>query len=226
MPPIDLAATMAALRPYSFDDPARVEAWLQLAAATHQQLRDEWRAPGPTLEIGTWKGGTALGLLQVLDRVYPQHAPLLVTVDPYGGKPYDGGAEPGQRGRLALFGDPEYCIAKALLAGYGNHVHFALTSAEFFGRLSGTIIWRRGRRTRLEDYAFVLVDGDHDAGSIVSELTALEGLMHQAGVVVVDNVDADAMTIPMLRARYRERLQLHPAKFDQQWAVIRHIRRR
>src|SRR6266568_3401298 len=57
------------------------------------------RAPRPTqgktapplLEIGTSAGGSALLMLRVLDDVYRGgHPPFVLTVDPYGARPYEG----------------------------------------------------------------------------------------------------------------------------------------
>src|SRR6185369_7825183 len=81
---------------------------------------------GPSLEIGTRCGGSALLSLQILDLMYgPFPPPPLFTVDPYGWKPYqtgDAGVIPG------CYGDQEYLTAKRLLAPFPNHAHFLMAS--------------------------------------------------------------------------------------------------
>src|SRR5437867_1523539 len=50
------------------------------------------RAPGGmSLEIGTREGGSAVVALRILDELYAlDRRPMLITVDPYGNRPYAG----------------------------------------------------------------------------------------------------------------------------------------
>lgn len=208
-------------RPFS-DQPERAT----LAGMAETFVAAHRRAPGGiSIEIGTRCGGSALMFLRLLERLYPSdlHRPLLVTVDPYGDKPYDGGTP--------LYGDEHYVAMRKLLARFPNHQHYTLTSVDFFSRMPGARFWR-GRRTAhatilaapgqpigtapvnvgieqrfaQNNTAFVLLDGQHDWFTILEELNALylaTSWMHRRGVVVVDNVDSDIATIPGLKDLHR-----------------------
>jgi hypothetical protein len=68
----------------------RTQYLMELARAVVACPRDP--DPPPIVEIGTREGGSALLMLRMLDAVYPPGArrPLLLTVDPYGMRPYEG----------------------------------------------------------------------------------------------------------------------------------------
>lgn len=120
--------------------------------------------------------------------------PVLVTVDPYGGKPYSGGDYVVDW----LYGDDIYLAHKQNLARFPNHVHFALEGHVFLSRCLGAPIWRRGKRVPLTEFSFAFLDGDHDAATVREELLHLMPHMARGGRIVVDNVDKDPRLVPAL----------------------------
>jgi hypothetical protein len=176
-------------KPYSFGDPQRITEWAELFVEAHQA------APGGlSIEIGSWRGGTALVFLRLLERLYPAETrPMLFTVDPYGDKPYDGGDGPA---KPALYGDADYVVMKKLLARFPHHAHFYMTSAAFFVRPA--TYWWLGLEQQVERVSFALVDGEHDAWSIRDDVHDVGLVMAPDGIIVVDNIDNDPRTDTVL----------------------------
>lgn len=139
---------------------------------------------GPILEVGTRRGGSAMLWLELM-RFYGSHR-FLVTVDPYGLKPYS-------RGSIDTidykYGDPEYLASKTHLSVYPNHTHFRLTSEEFLNRLHGSHLWTGGVRWEMGGFGFVFLDGDHDPKGVVADVLNLRRWLEPTGVVLCDNVD-------------------------------------
>lgn len=209
-------------KPYSFGDPRRITEWAELFVEAHQM------APGGlSLEIGTWRGGTAYVFLRLLERLYPASTrPMLFTVDPYGDKPYNGGDEAA---RPALYGDADYVIMKKLLARFPHHAHFYMTSEEFFAR-KRTEYWWSHRAHDVELVTFALVDGEHDADTISEDVLDLLPLLAPDGTLVVDNVDNDPQTLQAIRQWTSEWAICQAAlkradQAPQQYAFARHLGR-
>lgn len=176
----------------------------EFTALAREFVRAHTAAPlGASVEIGTRRGGSALLMLMLLvkQKQYDQllgPLPMVFSVDPYGGKPYNGGNGifPG------LYGDVEYRAMRALLAPFTNHAHFLMTSSDFLrmaaGVGSGTWrYWHEGNEQRLvNNTSFVLHDGQHDAPSIASDLRDLLAwkFLPAGGRIVIDNVDVDPAT--------------------------------
>lgn len=170
---------------------------------------------GATVEIGTYKGGTALALLALLRSLYAGAQPLVATVDPYGSKPYKG----GDAVVVGLYGDPLYTFMRAQLMDYPNHAHYLMEGVEFLDRMHGCRYWLDGRERYLHSLAFAFVDGDHDHVTVVREIEALEARWTRAGTrVVVDNVDKDPRLPDALRARGYEIL---PRPQAGAWQAVR-----
>jgi 2-polyprenyl-3-methyl-5-hydroxy-6-metoxy-1,4-benzoquinol methylase/glycosyltransferase involved in cell wall biosynthesis len=210
-------------RPASFDDARRVRAW---AWAFVQAQR---AAPGPVLEIGTWKGASALVWLRLIDGLFPPvegglARPMVYTVDPYGNKPY--GTEGVAEGKLPLFGDAEYVAAKTRLAAFPNHAHYLMEGLPFLTTIAyAQLTWRRGHLERVGPFAFVLLDGDHNGEVALAELEILatSGLLLPHATVILDNVDQfSAAQRADLVQHYGA--TLYPAKWGQTFAVL-HERR-
>ena len=210
--------------PHSWGDDRRVMEWCALFLEAYGNVGEGEIVP-PTLEVGTDKGASALMWLELL-KLLPSNLPgggwpvPVVTVDPYGGKPYEGGNGSGE----ALYGVPEFVAMKQLLAGYGNHYHFPVTAHTFLGMYPAPVIWAHGEPMPLERYQFVLLDGEHKAESIASELDIVLGrrrfgrsLLAPGGIVVVDNIDADPATFALLP----EGAEVREAKWGQAYAVFR-----
>lgn len=141
-----------------------------------------WNDQPPFLEIGTRSGGSALVILRVLRSVYGNRpAPWVITVDPYGGRPYEGAP--------FLYDDGHYIAMKRSLARYGNHIHFLLESADFLRVLGQLALWRDGARRPVERFTLVYLDGSHDPDIVWSEITALHPRVIPGGYLIVDDTD-------------------------------------
>ena len=142
-------------------------------------------APGGiSLEVGTRAGGTALLFLKSLERMY-EKPPLLVTVDPYGEKPWSVGVIDPLNYK---YGDEHYLTAKKLLAPYANHIHFNLLSEDFW-RLEGVPVWRAGTSTSLTDLTFAFLDGDHSPYAVMVDAIHVVKNLRKGGLLLIDNVD-------------------------------------
>lgn len=139
---------------------------------------------GPILEIGTNRGGSALLWLELL-RTHKSNRQV-VTVDPYGRKPYTLG---NVDGAVHEYGDQTYTDMKALLAPYSDHTHFRMTSEEFLSRMHGSHLWVGGERVPLGGFGFAFLDGDHEGRGVLSDFLNLRRWMGPGGVVLIDNVD-------------------------------------
>ena len=136
-------------------------------------------APGNVLEIGTCAGGSALSLMALVKN--QNH--FLVTVDPWGDRPYaTSGARYGnsfQRGALATLG---YWANEA---GVNWH-HFKMDSIDFLRLIQPLGCWYNGR---LHEYRWdtVFLDGEHTIGVVRAELDAL--VLNDGAVIFVDNAN-------------------------------------
>lgn len=154
---------------------------------------------GLSVEIGSRRGGSAFMMLLQLQEMYsPDNMPMLFTIDPYGGKPYKGGDVVMPN----LYGDSEYVAMKKLLAGFSNHAHWYMESEDFLALLPALRYWWRSVQRRVEGLAFAFLDGDHDAATISFEVRALLPHMAPGAMIVIDNVDKDPATVPMLQKVY------------------------
>lgn len=139
---------------------------------------------GVSLEVGTRAGGSALMFLQTLKVMY-EEPPLLVTVDPYGEKPYPRGViDPLEY----KYGDDYYLTAKKLLAPFPNHLHFNIRSEDFW-KLKDVPVWRDGSARSLTDLTFAFLDGDHSPHAIVVDSANALQAMRPGGILLIDNVD-------------------------------------
>jgi hypothetical protein len=143
------------------------------------------RAPdaAPLLEIGTRKGGSALVMLRVLRALYRNgpSPPWLLTVDPYGRRPYEGAP--------FIYDEAHYIAMKRALARYGNHVHFLMESTDFLRVLDGLALWRAGVRRPVDRFTLVYLDGSHDPGIVWSEVESLVPRVVPGGFLIIDDTD-------------------------------------
>ena len=139
--------------------------------------------PAPILEIGTRAGGSALLILRVLDDVYRAgtRRPLLVTVDPYGSRPYEGAP--------FEYDERHYRAMKRALARYGNHVHYMMDSAVFIDLLPRLSLWVNGAKRPLERFTLVYLDGSHDPDIVWREIDTLLPMVVPGGYLIVDDTD-------------------------------------
>lgn len=140
-------------------------------------------AAPPLLEIGTRSGGSALLMLRVLRDCYRgARAPLVLTVDPYGARPYEG--------QPHVYDARHYLAMKRTLLRWPNHIHYMMDSELFLRTLdSGLSLWIDGARTAVERLTLVYLDGSHDPAIVWTEITRLWRRVVPGGFLLVDDTD-------------------------------------
>ena len=139
--------------------------------------------PPPFLEIGTRAGGSALLILRLLDLLYPPAArrPLVLTVDPYGSRPYEGAP--------FEYDDRHYRAMKQNLARYANHIHYMMDSGLFLRELEHLYVWQAGVERKFERFSLVYLDGSHDPAVVWHEIEGLLPRVVPGGFLIVDDTD-------------------------------------
>lgn len=175
---------------------------------------------GTSIEIGTRRGGSAWLCLKLLQHLYPPSAqPMLFTVDPYGDKPYQG----GDFTVYAAYGDHDYLMAKRLLREFANHAHFHLAGETFFRALHGQTFWWRGRPRKFnEGCSFVLLDGDHDARTVLAEVVRARSWLAPGGIIFVDDIDKDPTLDQQIRQPVVTAASLHETQHPSQVVIEAH----
>lgn len=140
---------------------------------------------GVTMEIGSYQGRTTKAILDFLNLIYSDRAPLVITVDPYGSKFYNSGDSKGDLN----YGDNLYLDLKKNTLTYSNHAHFKVTSFEALAILPGLHYYREGISNRMDSFSFVFLDGEHDLDTVMKEHNVLTNFLLTGGRMVVDNVD-------------------------------------
>ena len=137
----------------------------------------------PFLEIGTRTGGSALLMLRVLDSIYGGkcHPPLVLTVDPYGSRPYEGTAH--------RYNERHYSAMKRALARYPNHIHYMMDSELFLREIEQLYLWSAGTKHGIERFTLVYLDGSHDPAIVWNEIEQLVPRVIPGGFVIVDDTD-------------------------------------
>ena len=137
----------------------------------------------PLLEIGTRSGGSALLMLRVLNSIYgsKQRAPTVITVDPYGSRPYEG--EP------YIYDERHYGKMKRNLAAYTNHIHYMMDSELFLRELGNMYLWSDGTKQGFNKFSLVYLDGSHDPAIVWSEIEALLPRVVPGGFLIVDDTE-------------------------------------
>lgn len=154
---------------------------LQLARAVASAPRSA--DPPPLLEIGTRSGGSALLMLRVLDAVYPRgtRRPLVLTVDPYGARPYEGAP--------FRYDETHYEAMKRALARYPRHIHYMMDSELFLDLLDRLYLWWDGARRPLDRFTGVYLDGSHAPDIVWREIEQLLPRVVPGGFLIVDDTD-------------------------------------
>ncbi len=139
--------------------------------------------PPPLLEIGTRAGGSALLMLRLVDALYPRgvRRPFVLTVDPYGSRPYEGAP--------FVYDERHYRSMKRALAGYANHVHYMMDSELFLDLLDRLHLWIDGARRALREFTLVYLDGSHDPDIVSREIERLLPRVVSGGFLIVDDTD-------------------------------------
>ncbi len=142
-----------------------------------------YAANGNILEIGTDRGGSALVFMQALFDRDKKH--YLVTVDPWGNKPY-----PRSDG---CYGDDRERAAMLLMAQAGAEYnirwcHYRMTAHDFFAHVQQLGYWHD--RALLEyRWSLVFLDGEHIFDSVEKEVKAVLPFMKCGGVIIIDNAN-------------------------------------
>ena len=134
----------------------------------------------PFLEIGTRSGGSALALLQIIEKYYGKST-VLATVDPYGEKPYDS--------KPFVYGGNFYVNMKKLLAPYANHIHYKMTSDDFIKIIDNISFWYRGKKQNYTKLSFVFLDGSHLPKTVIKEFENFFPRLITNGYLIIDNTD-------------------------------------
>lgn len=155
------------------------------------------------MEIGCWKGGSAMAIMQAIadsgvDR-------WLFTVDPYGSKPF----------KLIDFIQDEadynedlYREAMLNLSAMAHklkvkHYHWRLTSDDFMTAVEMCEFWDKGK-TIEPKFGFTYIDGDHNCYTVEREMNWLVRHMEQ-GMIVFDDVPyVDQHDIPIIKQALNE----------------------
>jgi len=135
---------------------------------------------GERLEIGTRAGGSAL-----LRMTYAEPGDVLVTVDPYGAKPFHGG--PG------LYGDDIEQEAMCLLALAAQRhgfrwQHWRMLSTDFLHHVGPLGYWLDGKHHEYE-WRCAFLDGDHMSPVVIEEIAMVARNLHPRGSIIVDNAN-------------------------------------
>lgn len=146
--------------------------------------------PGNVLEIGVAGGGSALCLMELVEN----QDNFIVTVDPWGSKPYaTSGARYGenfQRGALAVLGE---WANKANV----NWHHFKMDSRDALALMAESVCWYGGQ-AREYKWSTVFLDGEHTIEYVTDELNLLTMTDNLAagGVIFIDNANHAQSTEP------------------------------
>ena len=154
---------------------------LELARCVVQAPKDV--AAPPLLEIGTRSGGSALLMLRTLADAYRGvgRPPLVLTVDPYGARPYEGAP--------FIYDETHYAAMKRALAKYPNHIHYMMDSAHFLRELDSLYLWVGGKRQPLDRFTLVYLDGSHAPDVVWGEIEQLRPRIVPGGFLIVDDTD-------------------------------------
>jgi len=151
----------------------------------------------PFLEIGTREGGSALILLKAIKDSRVKRS--LITVDPYGRKPYftENVEPPPQYEGLKLIEvdhrEDYYRRAACLIAQYAlqqdlDHFHFHIESEDFMKTFPMMKIWWEGNVLQ-QRFAFVYLDGEHTISAVSKEIEWFLPKMIDDGIIVIDDVE-------------------------------------
>jgi hypothetical protein len=170
--------------------------WLVARSRKHSDTRPEFplelarytaiahadRNGAPILEIGTRSGGSALLMLKVVASLYAGHKPpMVITVDPYGARPYEG--EP------YVYDERHYGKMKKNLAPFTNHIHYMMDSELFLRELDNVYVWSGGLRHGFNKFSLVYLDGSHDPDIVWSEIERLRPRVQAGGYLIVDDTE-------------------------------------
>lgn len=162
------------------DHPQGLEDVYQAALEASMDLPDDYMF----IEAGTRAGGSALAILQAINDSGSQR--WLITLDPYGDKPYKVGDEV-----VTLdYGENHYRTAMKVLSEYSfdnslNHAHFRMKSLDWMKTFESNEYWYSGEKMQPK-FGFAYLDGDHDSDTVNAEYAWLSKKTPETQVVVDD----------------------------------------
>ena len=148
------------------------------------------KAPSNTfaVEVGTRAGGSALTILDAIRESNKKQ--WLITIDPYGDKPYLSDLNP----ILRQYPDSFYRQAMKLLSEYCekyemNWTHYKMKSLDWIDYWPKTEFWINGQILNLKIF-FLHLDGDHNTMVVKSELDNFWPYVIDGGIVCIDDANA------------------------------------
>lgn len=140
------------------------------------------------IEIGCWKGGTTMALMQAVADSGKDR--WVWSVDPYGSKPFKLGDGIQEE---ADYNEEIYRDAMENFATFAKelgvkHTHWRLESADFFVMAEMMNFWDSGQ-TISPEFGFVYIDGDHDGKVVTDEINWLKDRMPKGkSMIAMDDV--------------------------------------
>lgn len=139
------------------------------------------------MEIGCWKGGSTMAMMQAvkdsgIDR-------WVWSVDPYGSKPFKLGDKiqpEADYNDTEVYPDAMYNFASYARQLGVKHYHWRMRSDDFCKIIDQVDFYDNGR-TISPVFGFVYIDGDHDGDVVKDEMEWLLPRMNQ-GMIVLDDV--------------------------------------
>lgn len=159
------------------------------------------------MEIGCWKGGSTMALMQAvkdsgIDR-------WVWSVDPYGSKPFKLGMGIQEE---ADYNEDIYRDAIENMAVFAKelgvkHYHWRMTSDDFFAVVQGIDFYDKGKTTEPK-FGFVYIDGDHNCYTVEREMLWLKDRMPtNKSMIVLDDVPyIDMQERPIIKQAVAEGL--------------------
>lgn len=139
------------------------------------------------IEVGTRQGGSALTIMDAIHEANPSQ--WLLTIDPYGDKPYlseDMVIE-------GWYKDDFYRTAMYELSKYAhehniNWAHYKMKSIDWIKTWPKTEFWAEKQILKPQFY-FVHLDGDHTDDTVRNELAEFWPYLIEGGVICVDDAN-------------------------------------
>jgi hypothetical protein len=139
------------------------------------------------VEFGSYRGGSALTLLDVIRQTKPER--WLLTVDPYGAKPFLVGKElrPEFVYSEDIYRDMTYNLSGFSSAYNLNHAHYRVTSNDFMTIFDSMKFWYKGSVMEPK-IACIYIDGEHTGEQVDKEITWAKKHMEKGGLIILDDV--------------------------------------
>jgi hypothetical protein len=163
------------------DHPDGLDVFRQIA-----QRALELPAEYPFIEIGNYRGGTALHCLDLMRLSNKDR--FMITVDPYGTKPFILGQDVFPD---AIYDEKIYRDAMEILGMYSkhhelNHVHYRMKSDDFIKMWDKTPFYYKGLE-QPKKFALVYLDGDHNPEQVERELKYFLPRLVKGGIIILDD---------------------------------------